>query len=310
MNPSLPPLRALQAFECFGRIGSVNAAARALGVTPGAISQQLRLLEEHLGVVLLVKDGRRATLTPAARAYHELISQGFGRLALAQDYIKAHKQNEELTLSGFPTILHKWLNPLLPQFQASATDLAIRVIATHQEPDPQMLEQTFRLTYGEAAHRYQHSRALFTDHCFPACSPEFLQRHPEARDPAALPGLPLIGIDWGEIYSTEPHWRDWFNAQGLDHVAPIRPVAVHSMSSLALDTAIGGQGVVLAQGSFVAEDLRAGRLVRLSDASLVLPDPYYICWGPTTLDRPVARDFLNWLMRASREFRAQTLQRS
>ena len=88
MTSSLPPLRALQAFECFGRTGSVNAAARALGVTPGAISQQLRLLEEHLGVVLLVKDGRRAALTPAARAYHELISQGFGRLALAQAWLK------------------------------------------------------------------------------------------------------------------------------------------------------------------------------------------------------------------------------
>lgn len=303
MTPSLPPLRALQAFECFGRVGSVNAAARALGVTPGAISQQLRLLEEHLGVVLLVKDGRRASLTPAARAYHELISQGFGRLALAQDYIAAHKQNEELTLSGFPTFLHKWLNPRLPEFQASVPDLAIRVLATHQEADPQMLEQTFRLTYGEAARRYLHSRALFTDHCFPACSPEFLERHPQATDPAALAGLPLIGIDWGGGYTTEPHWRDWFAAQGVDDLPGIRPTAVHSMSSLALEAAMAGQGAVLAQGSFVAEDLRAGRLVRLSAASLNMPDPYFICWGSTTLDQPVARDFLNWLMRITRPLR-------
>lgn len=310
MNPSLPPLRAPQAFECFGRVGSVNAAARALGVTPGAISQQLRLLEEHVGIVLLIKDGRRATLTPAARAYHELLSQGFGRLALAQDYIMAHKQSEELTISGFPTFMHKWLNPRLPEFQASARDLAIRVISTHQEPDPQMLEHSFRLTYGEAARRYLHSRALFTDHCFPACAPAFLERNPQAREPAALARLPLIGIDWGDGYTTEPHWRDWFEAQGLDDIPAIRPVAVHSMSSLALEAAISGQGAVLAQGSFVADDLRAGRLVRLSEASLTLPDPYFICWGPTTLDRPVARDFLNWLMRATRPLRGQTVQPS
>ncbi|KRW96293.1 LysR substrate-binding domain-containing protein [Paracoccus sp. MKU1] len=310
MTPTLPPLRALQAFECFGRLGSVNAAARALGVTPGAISQQLRLLEEHVGVVLLVKDGRRATLTPAARAYHELISQGFGRLTLAQDYILAHKQSEELTVSGFPTLLQKWLNPRLPEFQASAQDLAIRVISTHEESDPHMLERGFRLTYGEAARRYLHSRTLFTDCCFPACSPEFLQRHPDACDPAVLARLPLIGIDWGGGYTTEPHWRDWFESQGMRDLPPIRPVAVHSMSSLALEAAIAGQGAVLAQGSFAAEDIRAGRLVRLSEASLRMPDPYFVCWGPTTLDRPVARDFLNWLMRATKPLRSRTVQPS
>lgn len=308
MTPTLPPLRALQAFECFGRLGSVNAAARALGVTPGAISQQLRLLEDHVGVVLLVKDGRRATLTPVARSYHEMLSQGFGRLALAQDYIIAHRQSEELTISGLPTLLQKWLNPLLPEFQQQASALSLRVLATHQEPDPQMLEQTFRLTYGEAARRYVHARALFTDQCFPVCSPDFLRRHPQARDPENLARLPLIGIDWGAAYTTEPHWRDWFAAQGLTDLAVIRPVAVHSLSSMALEAAVAGQGAVLAQGSFVETALRAGALVRLSEASLPMPDPYFVCWGPATLDRPEARDFLNWLLRASKALRSQTVQ--
>ncbi|WP_347265800.1 LysR substrate-binding domain-containing protein [Paracoccus sp. (in: a-proteobacteria)] len=308
MNPTLPPLRALQAFECFGRLGSVNAAARALGVTPGAISQQLRLLEEHVGVVLLVKDGRRAALTPVARSYHELLSQGFSRLALAQDYIVAHRQSEELTISGLPTLLQKWLNPLLPEFQQAAGELEIRVLATHQEPDPHMLEQAFRLTYGAAARRYLHARALFTDQCFPVCSPDFLRRHPEARDPAGLARLPLIGIDWGTGYTTEPDWRDWFAARGLGDLAAIRPVAVHSLSGMAIEAAEAGQGAVLAQGSFVETPLRTGQLVRLSPASLQMPDPYFVCWGPATLDRPAARDFLNWLVRICKPLRNATLQ--
>lgn len=310
MNPTLPPLRALQAFESFGRLGSVNAAARSLGVTPGAISQQLRLLEEHVGVVLLIRDGRRATLTPAARAYHELISQGFGRLVLAQDYIVAHRQSEELTISGLPTLMQKWINPRLPGFLGAERDLSIRILATHDEPDPHMLEQTFRLTYGEAARRYLHARVLFTDDCFPACSPDFLRRHPEALDPARLAHLPLLAIDWGAVYSTEPHWRDWFAAQGVTDLPVLHPVAVHSVSSLAIEAAVDGQGAVLAQYSFAEADLRAGRLVRLSESSLQMPDPYYICWGPVTLDRPVARDFLNWMMRATKPLRGRTLQPS
>lgn len=308
MKTSLPPLRALQAFEAFGRLGSVNAAASALGVTSGAISQQLRLLEEHIGAVLLVKDGRRATLTPTARTYHGLISQGFGRLMLAQDYIQAHRQSEELTISGFPTLMSHFLNRRLPEFQAMRKNVAIRVLATHQDADPYMLEQTFRLTYGEASRQYMHTRILYTDHCFPVCSPDFLGRFPQARDPAGLIDLPLLGIDWGKNYTTEPHWRDWFVSCGIQDLPAIRQVAVYSVSGLALQAAIAGQGAVLAQASFVEGDLQAGRLVRLSDDSLPMPDPYHICWGPTTLEQPVARDFLNWLVLITKPMRSANMQ--
>lgn len=305
----LPPLRALQAFESFGKLGSVSAAARALGVTPGAISQQLRLLEDHVGLVLMVKDGRRATLTPTGRIYHELISQGFGRLRLAQEYLEAQRQSEELTISGMPTLMQKWLNPLLPDFQTRADKVTMRVLATHQETDPLMMEQTFRLTYGEVARRYFYSRVLFTDHCFPVCAPSFLDRYPQAATPDGLAELPLIGIDWGAAYTSEPHWRDWFDAQGCAEGAALRPVAVYSLSGLALDAAADGQGAVLAQASFAEDYLRSGRLVRLSPHSLTMPDPYYICWGPMTLERSAARAFLNWLMAQCRDRRGGAHQK-
>lgn len=303
MPPSLPPLRALQAFEAFGRLRSVNAAASALGVTAGAISQQLRLLEDHVGVPLLVRDGRRAALTSAGRSYHELIMQGFGRLVVAQDYIHAHRQAEQLTISGFPTLMQRFINPRLSEFSASASELAIRILATHQESDPQMMEQTFRLTYGEAAQRYLHRRALYTDCCFPVCSPRFLARFPQAQVAEGLIRLPLIAIDWGQGYTNEPSWRDWFQAQGLSEPFQISPALVYSLSGLALEAAVAGQGAVLAQASFVSDDLREGRLVRLSQTSLPMPDPYYVCWGPTTLEQGIAREFLNWLMRLTKPLR-------
>ena len=197
MTGTLPPMRALQTFEAFGRLGSVTAAARALGVTPGAVSQQLRLLEDHAGLLLIVKEGRRATLTPTGRKYHELIVQGFGRLMQAQEYLSTQRQVEELTISGMPTLMQRWLNPLLPDFQRRSDGVAVRVVATHQESDPQLLEQSFRLTYVDAARPYPYSRVLFTDHCFPACSPDFLKRFPEAVTPEGLAAVPLVGIDWG-----------------------------------------------------------------------------------------------------------------
>lgn len=308
MTSTLPPLRALQTFEAFGRLGSVTAAARALGVTPGAVSQQLRLLEDHAGLLLIVKEGRRATLTPTGRKYHELIVQGFGRLMQAQEYLSTQRQVEELTISGMPTLMQRWLNPLLPDFQRRSDGVAVRVVATHQESDPQLMEQSFRLTYGDAARPYPYSRVLFTDHCFPACSPDFLKRFPQAVTPEGLAAVPLVGIDWGGGYASEPQWREWLEAQGVRPAPPVRPVAVYSLSGLALDAAVDGQGAVLAQAAFADDHIRSGRLVRLSPHSLTMPDPYHICWGATTLERGAARDFLNWIIARCRDQRAATLQ--
>ncbi len=302
MKTFLPPLRALQAFEAFGRLGSVSSAARELGVTSGAISQQLKALEDNLETRLVFKDGRRAALTPDARVYHEMIVAGFDRLRGAQDVISRQKTGADLKVSGLPTLLLKWLNPQLHRFQSSLPDVLIRLEATHREPDAEMLGHMFRLTYGSVSARFPHARPLFTDVCFPVCSPDFLARHPQAMTPDGLATLPLIDIDWGASYTTVPRWRDWFIHQGIDAPTP-KPIVVHSVSSAALEGAAGGEGVTLAQQSFASVDLDLGRLVRLSDDTLTMPEPYFVCWGATTLDQPNARAFLNWVIAS-----AKTLQ--
>jgi len=303
MPVPLPPLRALQAFEAFGRLASVGDAARELGVTPGAVSQQLKALEERLGLTLIAKDGRRATLTPAARAYHRIVSRGFDQLRLAQEYLIDRHSDAELTISGLPTLMLKWLNPLLLRFQGNAGEVAFRLEATHREPDPAMLDRTFRLTYGACSERYPHTRALFTDTCFPVCAPAFLERHPDAREPATLATLPLIEIDWGTEYPTAPRWHDWFAQQADTRPGPpVRPIAVHSLSSLALEAAAAGQGVALAQASFATTDIELGRLTRLSASSLRMPEPYFACWGGLTLESDTARGFLDWLLSEARVF--------
>ncbi|MCB5411920.1 LysR family transcriptional regulator [Pseudogemmobacter faecipullorum] len=300
MSTVLPPLRALQAFDAFGRNGTVHAAARSLGVTPGAVSQQLRLLEEHVGLSLLSREGRRVTLTPVARVYHELISQGFDRMTRAQEFVTAQRVSEDLTINGLPTLIQKWLNPIMYRFQAGAPETTLRIVATHGETEPQWMDLTLRLTYGQAAARYPHSRVLFTDMCFPACSPAFKAAHPEAQTNEGLARLPLIDIDWGMDESVAPRWSDWFVAQKTPLAGPLKTAAVYSLSSLALEAAVSGQGVVLAQAAFAGPDLESGRLVRLSDQVLPMPEAYYICWGLTTMTHKPARDFLNWVLAESK----------
>lgn len=299
MSLPLPPLRALHVFEVFGRLGSVSATARELGVTTGAVSQQLKILEDHLDQAVTRKEGRNAAVTPELAKYHQMISEGFDRIRQAQQIITQQHTDVDLNLSGLPTLLLKWLNPKIHRFQAQTGEVAIRLDATHTEPDPPLLDHMFRLTYGRCAERFPHRRALFTDVCFPVCSPQFLTRNPQARMPEKMNTLPWIDIDWGPAYANTPRLSDWLDSQGS---GPLRqkPNSVHSLSSLALEAAVAGQGIVLAQASFVLLDLRFGRLVRLSSRSITMPEPYYICWGQKALDRCYAREFLNWILTEAR----------
>jgi len=292
-------MRALQAFESFGRLGSVTAAAKELGVTPGAISQQIKILETQLQMPLIMKDGRRASLAPAARSYHELLSAGFAKLRQAQALLAQRIADRDVQISGLPTLLLKWLNPRLHRFEAAHGAATIRMEATHVEPEPLFLNHMFRLTYGTASEAYAHRRALFHDVCFPVCAPDFLARHPEAADPAALGALPWIDIDWGPAYASVPRLGDWLAAQGLPR-PEAKPASVHSLSGSALEAVAGGQGIALAQQSFASVDLRLGRLVRLSDDVIRMPEPYHICWAPMLLENEVPRSFLNWILAEAR----------
>ena len=295
MQSILPPLRAMHAFESFGRLGSVSAAARELGVTPGAISQQIKLLEEHLRMPLIAKDGRRASLAPKAKAYHAVLSAGFEKLKQAQHLLSQQVADLDVHVSGLPTLLLKWLNPRLHRFEASFGEASIRLEATHVEPDPEFLDHMFRLTYGAVSYMFPHSRVLFRDTCFPVCSPDFLKNHPDALDPAKIAQLPWIDIDWGPAYSTVPRLSHWLVDQGLPKLAH-KPMSVHSLSSSALEAAASGQGIALAQSSFASTDIELGRLVRMSQESVQMPEPYYICWGPHMMENEKSRNFLNWML--------------
>ena len=300
MQPILPPLRAMHAFESFGRLGSVSAAARELGVTPGAISQQIKLLEEHLRIPLIVKDGRRASLAPKAKAYHAVLSAGFEKLKQAQHLLSQQVADLDVHVSGLPTLVLKWLNPRLHHFEARFGEASIRLEATHVEPDPEFLDHMFRITYGTASRVFPHARALFRDTCFPVCSPKFLEDYPDALDPEKIADLPWIDIDWGPAYSTVPRLSHWLIAQGLP-IPAHKPISVHSLSSSALEAAANGQGIALAQSSFASIDIELGRLVKVSHESLQMPEPYFVCWGPQMMENEKSRNFLNWVLSEASE---------
>ena len=294
----LPPLRALQVFVAVGHSGSIAAAAGALGISPGAVSQQIRLLEATLGLPLVERSGRGIALTRWGHAYLPKVAQAFAQLDAAQQALERERRGGELTVSTLPSLASKWLAPLLFTWQARHPETAIRLHGADAEPRLADGAVDFRITYGDAAQMHRQAIMLFTDMLLPVCRPDLAGR--PFRGPAQILAYPLIGIDWAPDFLSPPTWADWLRLAGVES-ATVRPTLTFTLSAQAIDAAIDGRGFVLAQLSMVAEDLRRGRLVAPSDVHLPMPQPYWLAWGTGTLNRESAQLFQRWLIARGRE---------
>ncbi len=294
----LPPLRALQAFEAVVRCGGVSAAAEELGVSPGAVSQQVRKIEDVLKVRLFERRGRSIEPTSWGRLYYERVRVAFEQLRSAQDTLQRARTKSGIVLSALPSLALRWLQPLLHTWRAAHPGAGVRLIGTDEEPALAEEQIDFRLTYGAHVRRYDHFTELFVDRVVPACSPGFLAQHPVSTIGDIL-RAPLIDIEWDLQHRPPPSWADWARSVGL----PMPPAAgelAFSLSSAGIDAAVSGGGFVLAQLSMVALDLASGRLVIPFDRRLKLPEPYFLAWDHAVLDRPFGADFRAFIVSAAR----------
>jgi LysR family transcriptional regulator, glycine cleavage system transcriptional activator len=290
---NLPPLRALQAFEVFGRLGSVTATADALGVSVGAISQQLRKAEAAAGIALVERAGRNVVLTARGRAYHGQISAAFDQLRSAQDWIERLNMDVVLSLSCLPSLASKWLGSRLLDWQDGHPSAVVRLIGEDAEPQLGRDQVDFRLSYGRKVAQFDHRAELFTDCVVPACSPDFLKRHP-VRSVHDILDCPLLGIEWSHDQGKAPDWVSWAKSIGVDRTPPGGLVRF-SLSSAAIDAAINGRGFVLAQLSMAGDDIMSGRLVVPFDAPLRLAEAYFVAWDRAALEKPLGAELRTWL---------------
>ncbi len=294
----LPPLKALQAFDAFGRLGNVTDAAAELGVTPGAISQQLRKAEEALNLRLLERRGNSVQLTSWGRIYHGEIRPAFEQLRSAQDKLSRLRNTGGIVISCLPSLAGKWLAPRLADWQMSHRDANVRLLGKGSEPQLGEDSIDFRISYGDRIRKYDHYVELFTDWVVPACSPAFLEAHPVA-NPFDILALPLLGIEWDRDHKAAPTWSDWAERIGAEP-RMTHGVMTFSLSSSAIDAAINGRGFVLAQLAMVADDLEAGRLVVPFDLRLKLSQAYFLAWDRAALSKPFGPDLRAWIISISK----------
>ncbi|MGH1571414.1 transcriptional regulator GcvA [Methylobacterium sp. P31] len=287
MRRSLPPLNALRAFEAAGRLGSFKAAAGELGVTHGAISQQVRLLEDWLRAPLFERHNRRIVLTPAARTYLAEVGPALDRVAAATAQY-GHDEAAVLRVNALATFALRWLIPRLARFRARHPAVKVRLETSNQalEALPDVFDVVIR--GGPDAFYGYVTRPFLSERRLPVCSPSLLDRVP-LRSVQDLRGHTLLHTS-----SLPRLWDDWLFAAGL---AGLETAAALTLDHfyLTLQAALDGVGIAMGPTALIADDLEQGRLVA-PFLTPSLPARSYCTYvrDNRQSDEPIA-SFLSWI---------------
>ena len=296
----LPPLNALKAFEAAARRLSVSVAARELGVTPGAVSQQIRVLEDHAGGPLFRREGGAVALTDLGETLQPVLRDAFEQLKRAADIIYGPAQRRSLAISVPPSFAVRWLVPRMIRFSAAHPEIEAWISADMQLADVAGGRVDVAVRYGVGGYPGVRSEILFEAGVVPVCSPALLTGRSPLHKPADLARHTLIHVGNGQVEEPRPDWAAWLKARnvtGVDASAGSR----YDQTAFAIEDAARGRGVALAPRAFVTEDLAAGRLIiPFADGYLPTDMAYRVVTRRSHV-RPEAQVFVAWLREEARE---------
>lgn len=294
MKRSLLPLNALRAFDAAARHMSFKKAAEDLSVTPAAISQQIRTLEEFLGVELFKRTNRSLILTEAAQLALMPLKAGFEKMEEAVDILTEAKKGNSLKISVSPSFASKWLIPRLANFYALNPNATVKISATFELTDFSAEDVDLAIRYGKGDYPGLHVEELLRDVVFPVCSPSLLEGDKPLKKPADLLAHTLIHDETFSLDDSAPTWNMWLKAAGLEEIEGL-PSLHFNTHSLAVEAAVAGRGLALARSSIADDDLKTGRLVRPFCSATPVNFAHYIVCPRDHLRSERVQTFIDWL---------------
>jgi LysR family transcriptional regulator, glycine cleavage system transcriptional activator len=293
----LPPLTSLRAFEAAARHASFRQAADELGVTPTAISHQIRLLEDICGRPLFRRRPRPLALTRAGEQLFPVLRGGFDVFAMAVASITdENPKSSPLRITSPNAFASRWLVPRLPQWRAAHPSIPLEVIGTDVVLDLRAGDADVAIRYARAMPTDCPSVELFRDNYCPVCHPSILRDG--AKRASDLLHYPLIHFDWFRHDPDAPTWQRWIAlARSID--PDIREPRTGSDLRFreelhAIDAVVAGQGIAICSDVVVGNHLRNGTLIRAHD--LHLPGyGFYLTHLPSHPKETLIASFAAWL---------------
>jgi LysR family transcriptional regulator, glycine cleavage system transcriptional activator len=279
------PLQSLRAVEAVARLGSLRRAAEALGVTPGAVSQQVLLAERQLGLTLFDRRPSGMVPTDPGREVTDLLTEGFARIGAA--VARAGRgRDDALTVSVAPVFAARWLIWRLPRFQAAHPGIRVRLDADLALLNPSAGEADLCLRVGRGGWPGVAAERLFPQVIFPVCAPDLARN---IRSHADLARVPVIRETRANF-----DWPDWLGPEGHPEVQP-GDGPVFSDSMLCLDAAMTGAGVFLTFESLAADALENGRVVEPFRGRHATENAYWLVTAQDRRPGRAAQAFARWL---------------
>ncbi|MFS2162683.1 transcriptional regulator GcvA [Variovorax sp. Varisp62] len=297
-------LNALRAFEASTRHQSFSAAAAELNVTPAAVGQLVRTLEDWLGTPLFLRGSSgRARLIPTETAERALpdIRAGFDRIALGLERLKEGATSGMLTVAVSPAFAAKWLLPRIERFQTAWPDTDVRLDTNLKPVDFVAQRVDIGVRYGMGRWPGLTAEKLMDEEVYPVCSPQLLREHRRLKKPNDLARQTLIHDLSMDSHTSFPTWDAWLQQAGVKDVDTARGMKINN-SAAVLQAAVEGHGVALARSVMARDDLATGRLVRLFP-EITVPSAlaYYIVYRPECASLPRLAAFRDWLLEEATE---------
>lgn len=287
----LPSLTALAAFEAVARHLNVKRAAAELNVTPGAVSRQLKALEDELGRALFVREGSGLHLTPQGEDLYAVLAQGFSQASEAVGRIKTGSEHTNVTLACTNAVASFWLMPRMGDFWRKNPSISVNHLISDNGTEYRRADVDLRIRYGRGIWPDEISILLFPDRIFPVAGPDYSNEHSRtiSDEIAEQPVLDVFGVD--------PEWTSWdefLRIVGIEH-GPLRCRRFNNFSVL-MQAAQDGQGLALGWERLIGPLVEQGKLRRVSDLMIKAPGNYHLTQNDNRALSPAAETLKSWLV--------------
>ena len=291
-----PPIASLRSFEAVARLGSVTLAAKELHVTHSAISQQIKVLEDMVGVKLFSRNGRGVQINEEGRLYALQVREALNHIADATRLVQVKPRNQELTLAMVPSFGCHWLLPRLERFRAKYPHITLRILASLTVTSLQQEGIDIAIRMGKGNWEGSESHYLFSDELSVVAAPGY--------NDGVLPSTPAEIAKSHIIFSMES-WKTWcVNAELEKEIVP-GGLCIND-SNIIIEAVRLGKGIALERRSLVQDAITRGELVQLTSITAPYPWPYWLVTAQPTEAKPEVGLFVAWLNEEVRTWLQQT----
>ena len=288
---NLPSLNALATFEAVARHQSLTQAAIELGVTTGAVSRQIKLLEAEIGVQLLIRSHKKVVCNQHARELQETLRDSFSNIGTTLNNLSLQTDDSSFSLGSTTAFSSLWLMPRLSQFWKQHPQIRINHILSDNTLEAVNDSVDLNIRYDSGKEISDNVILLFKDEIYPVCSPALAKKYKHIKSTSELTDLPLLQLTHNDKSWTD--WRSWLLNFNIH--TPIRNLSSYNNYIIALQAARDDQGILLGWDRLVSTLIEQGKLKRLIDTSYLSPGSYYLYWQKNKVLNNAAKTFVEWL---------------